>query len=159
MRKTTALIHLLKERELMLALAESVTCGLAAHQLTTAKGASEVFRGGVICYQENVKKELLQVSSRLIDRYTAESQQVTDALAKNLPHIIEADVYAALTGLASPGGSEHKDKPVGTVFFSVLYKKKLHHERALFRGSPLLIKKKACDHLYALLISIIEKQR
>ncbi len=44
--------------------------------------------------------------------------QVTTALAKNLPKLIKADIHVAITGLASAGGTETKDKPVGTIFFA-----------------------------------------
>jgi nicotinamide-nucleotide amidase len=76
-------------------------------------------------------------------------------LVFGLSKLIKADIYAALTGLASEGGSETKNKPVGTVFFCILYKKKLFRSRKLFRGSPLEIKKKACLELYDLVGSRI----
>src|SRR4051794_28794817 len=114
--KAHAFIKQLQEKNLILALAESVTCGLAAHKLSTAPGTSDVLAGSIVCYTPEVKRDLLGVSQKLIDRYTCESMEVTEALAKNLGKLIDADIYAALTGLASPGGSETKDKPVGTIF-------------------------------------------
>ena len=140
------------EKKLTIALAESVTCGLAAHQLNIVKGTSEIFMGSIICYNEKVKTDLLNINPSMIKKYTAESRQVTDALAKNLPRFIEADVYAAITGLSAPGGSETEDKPVGTIFFSIFYRGKLTRERKVFRGSPLEIKKKACKELFKILI-------
>jgi nicotinamide-nucleotide amidase len=143
-----ALIKHLKKNELTLALAESVTCGLAAHKLSTCPGTSEVFRGSLVCYSPEVKQHTLGISKKMIDEYTAESQEVTDALAKKLSKLIKADIYAALTGLASAGGTETKEKPVGTVFFSIYYKKKIYKKRRLFRGTPLEIREKACLALY-----------
>jgi nicotinamide-nucleotide amidase len=157
-RKVNALTKMLKENNLTIAFAESMTCGLASHQLTTVKGASEILRGGIICYQEKVKCELLSVSSQLIKKFSAESKQVTDVLAKNLSGIFEADVYAAITGLAAPGGSESKSKPVGTVFFSVVFRKKLYHEKKRFHGTPLEIKKKACEGLYGFIVTILKRE-
>jgi PncC family amidohydrolase len=154
-RKTTQIVQKLQDEGLTLALAESITCGLAAHQLTMVRGTTEVLRGAVVCYHPDVKNEVLGVSQSLIRKHTAESQQVTDALAKNLHRVIKADIYAAITGLAAPGGSETKDKPVGTVFFSVLYGKRMHRERRLFRGTPLEIKRKSCAALYDLLLRVL----
>lgn len=73
---------------------------------------------------------------------------MTNALAKKLRKLIKADICAAITGLAAPGGSETKDKPVGTVFFSVLYKGKLYKQKKKLKGTPVQIKKKACRKLY-----------
>lgn len=148
-------VKTLKDKQLTLALAESVTCGLASHKLSTCKGTSDVLVGSVICYTPGVKLNLLKVSKQLIETYTCESPQVTEALAKKLPALIKADIHAAITGLASPGGTETKAKPVGTVFLSVNYKGRVFNERMLFRGSPLTIRKKACDALYKFILSKI----
>jgi len=151
------LINLLIEKKLKLALAESVTCGLASHQLNIVKGTSDVFMGSIVCYNEKTKEGLLNIKPSLIKKFTAESQQVTDALARSLPRLIFADIYAAITGLCSPGGSETKVKPVGTIFFSIFYRGQLKNGRKMFRGSPLEIKKKACKALYQQIIEVVNK--
>lgn len=112
----------MKDEHLTVALAESITCGLASHQLNTVKGTSEIFMGSVVCYNEDVKTGLLKVSPTLLKKYTAESQEVTDQIVKSLKKIIVADIYAAVTGLATTGASETASKPVGTVFFIVFPK-------------------------------------
>jgi nicotinamide-nucleotide amidase len=154
-KKINTFINRLKEKELTLALAESMTCGLAAHKLSTTPGTAEVLKGSVVCYTPEVKTGLLDVPEKMIEKYTSESMEVTEALARNLSRVIKADIYAAITGLASPGGSETKDKPVGTVFFCIRYRKKLFKEKKLFRGTPLEIRKKACDALYDLILKKI----
>jgi nicotinamide-nucleotide amidase len=150
------LVKTLMEKKLTVALAESITCGLAAHQLNIVKGTSQVLKGSIVCYNENVKTDLLKVSPTLIKKYTAESQQVTDELAKKLHNLIEADIYAAVTGLAAAGGSETKEKPVGTVFLSILYKKRMMREEKQFKGSPLEIKKQACKALYQMMLDAVD---
>ena len=158
-RPVNKLIHQFNERGLTLALAESATCGLATHQLSTVRGTSNVLMGSVICYNESVKSSLLSISPALIKRHTAESREVTDALVKNLKRLFKVNVYAAITGLASPGGSESKDKPVGTIFYAVLYKQQLHSTRMRFLGSPMEVKKKACDHLYKYLLDVTSMKK
>ncbi|HTF05953.1 MAG TPA: CinA family protein [Bacteroidia bacterium] len=155
MRANTRLIQLLREQKLTLAFAESVTCGLAAHQLAAVRGTSDVLRGSIVCYHEDVKTCLLNVPRSIIQKYTAESQQTTDAVAKKLKKLIDADVHAAITGLASPGGSETREKPVGTIFYAVVYKNKIHRLRKRFYGSPLDIRKKACEELYRFIVRIV----
>ena len=156
-RITHQLIKLLIEKKLSIAFAESMSCGLLTHQLNTVKGTSEVLKGSIVCYNEEVKTGLLRVSDKLIKKHSAESQVVTDALAKNLRRLIKADIHASVTGLAAPGGSETKSKPVGTVFFSLIYKNKVHKMRKQFRGSPLQIKKSTCKEFYIFIYNTLKK--
>lgn len=156
MEKRVALfIRTLKEKELKLALAESVTCGLAAHLLSGLPGTSDVLAGSIVCYTPEVKNKLLGIPETMMERYTCESMEVTEALVKKLPKLIHADVYAAITGLASKGGSETKEKPVGTVFLVLGYKGKLYRQKKVFRGTPLTIRKKACYELYRMILERI----
>src|ERR1044071_9741416 len=111
-RSNVRIVKFCKEHNLTLAFAESMTCGLAAHQLSQVKGTSDAFKGSLVCYNGDVKSNLLKISKKLIEKHTAESQRVTDEMAKKLKEIFLADVYAAITGLATPGGSETKRKPV-----------------------------------------------
>lgn len=142
------LIHTLGEKKLTLSLAESMTAGLATYHLSSVKGTCNVLQGSIICYDPNVKEDILELDQELIKVHSAESQEVTDELARQLSKKIKADVHAAITGLANEGGSEGPDKPVGTVFFSVLWKDKLNQQRNHFVGSPSEIKEKACSALY-----------
>lgn len=148
-------IRTLKEKQLKLALAESITCGLAAHLLAGVPGTSEVLAGSIVCYSPEVKTGLMGIGESMIRRYSCESMEVTEALAKKLPKLIRADVYAAITGLASGGGSETADKPVGSVFLVVCYKRRIFRQEKVFRGSPLTIRKKACYELYRMILERI----
>jgi PncC family amidohydrolase len=143
-----ALIKTLKSKGMTLALAESMTCGMAANKLSFVPGISDVLTGSIVCYTPKVKMSTLRIPKKLIETYSCESSEVTEALAKHLSRLIKADVYAAITGLASAGGSETKEKPVGTVFFSVKNGRSIHNHRQRFYGTPLTIHKKACSVLY-----------
>src|SRR5436190_13810781 len=103
-RYVQQLANFLKEHELTIAFAESMTCGLLSHKLGSVSGASDILMGSIVCYNEKVKNHSLKIKKSLIDKYTAESQQVTDAMASNLRKIITADIHAAITGLATSGG-------------------------------------------------------
>jgi competence/damage-inducible protein CinA C-terminal domain len=155
-RTVNRLLNFFEEKGLTISLAESVTCGLAAHQLNIAKGTSEVLMGSIVCYNEKVKTGLLGIKPGLIKKHSAESLMVTNEMAKSLSKLFKSDVYAAVTGLASPGASEDNNKPVGTIFFSVKYNSKIWSLKKKFNGSPLEIKRKACEQLYAFLYSKIK---
>ena len=155
-QRTSELIRHLMSRNLKIAFAESVTCGYLTHQLSTAKGTSDVLEGSVICYNEEVKKSLLGISPAMLKKHTAESQRVTDEMARKLSRLIKADIYVAVTGLATDGGSETKTKPVGTVFITVFVRKKLFRLRKRYYGKPLDIKKKATADTFYLLLKILK---
>jgi nicotinamide-nucleotide amidase len=155
-RRVNSFVKRLKEKGLTLALAESVTCGMVTHKLGNCVGTSEVLTGSIVCYTPEVKKSVLNISQAMIEKYTCESREVTEALAKKLPGLIRADIHAAITGLAAEGGSETPDKPVGTVFFCIRYQNKQHNFRKVFKGSPLTIREKASLELYKLILQTIE---
>ena len=154
-RKANILIKKMKEKGLTLALAESITCGLTAMKLSSCIGVSDVLTASVVCYTPEAKMELLKIDGAIIEKCTCESQEVTDQMAEHLAKLIKADVYAAITGLASPDGSETKEKPVGTVFYAVRFNNKTHGFRATFRGTPLEIKTKAAVKMYDYVLEVI----
>nr|WP_294860611.1 nicotinamide-nucleotide amidohydrolase family protein [uncultured Fluviicola sp.] len=152
------LIQLMREEGLTLVLAESMTCGLAAMKLSSCIGVSDVLLASIVCYTPKAKIQLLQVKLATIKRHTCESRQVTRQMTGNLAKMLKADIYAAITGLASEDGSETKDKPVGTVFYSIRYNAKIHDFRKVFRGSPLEIKTKAALWLYKLILKLVRNE-
>ncbi|MFN0089905.1 MAG: nicotinamide-nucleotide amidohydrolase family protein [Acidimicrobiales bacterium] len=105
-------VRLLHERRLSLAAAESVTGGLVTARLTTVRHSSEVFRGGVIAYQPQVKYDLLGVAHGPV--VTAEAA-VT--MAEGVAKLLGADVGLATTGVAGPDPLEGIEP--GTVFVAV----------------------------------------
>src|SRR5438477_9168700 len=129
MKPVTTLVKLMQQKGLTISLAESVTCGMASHQLNVVKGTSNVFIGSIVCYDESVKVNLLKVKPGMLKKYTAESQEVTDTLAKNLSRYFKTELYASITGLATANGSVSSGKPVGTIFFSCIYKEKLFRQK------------------------------
>lgn len=101
------------QHKLTLALAESCTCGLAAAQLASAEGVSDVLLGSVVTYHAQAKQKLLGV--RRATLYSAECQQTTNEMALGLrTHLPQADVCGTVTGLCGPGASATPEKPVGT---------------------------------------------
>jgi nicotinamide-nucleotide amidase len=104
-----------RDRGLSLAAAESCTGGLVASRLTAIAGASDVFRGGIVAYANEVKSAELGVPEELLARYGAVSAEVAAAMAGGMRARLEADVAVAVTGVAGPGGGT-PEKPVGLVY-------------------------------------------
>ena len=95
--------------------AESLTGGGIGAALTAVPGSSEVYKGGVICYTNWVKENVLGVPGEVLARFGAVSSQTAGYLASGVRELLKADVAVAVTGLAGPGGDEF-GHPVGTVF-------------------------------------------
>jgi len=153
--KANDLVQRMKKEDLKLALAESITCGFAAAKLSSCVGVSDVLTASIVCYTPQAKMQVLNVKKTTIKRFTCESIEVTRQMAHHLPKLIDADVYAAVTGLASSNGEETAEKPVGTVFFSIYHKNKNHDFQKVFKGTPLQIKTKAAMELYHLILKVI----
>ncbi|MFN8089003.1 MAG: competence/damage-inducible protein A [Mycobacterium sp.] len=102
-----------------MATAESCTAGLLAARLTDQPGASAYLMGGVVSYANEAKINVLGVQANLIEEHGAVSREVAEAMAAGALRRFDADTAIAITGVAGPGGGT-KDKPVGTVWFSVM---------------------------------------
>lgn len=101
-----------------LAVAESCTGGFLAHQITNVPGASEVFLGGVVSYDNAVKISALGVSPESLTEHGAVSEPVAAQMAEGVRCRTGSDYALATTGVAGPGGGTPQ-KPVGTVFIAL----------------------------------------
>ncbi len=102
----------------LIGLAESCTGGLMAARLTERPGSSDYVAGGVVAYSNAAKTELLGVPAELIEQHGAVSPEVAQAMAGGARGRFGADVGAAITGIAGPGGGTDA-KPVGYVCLCV----------------------------------------
>jgi nicotinamide-nucleotide amidase len=117
-REAAGLIDLCRDRKLMIATAESCTGGLLAAYLTSIAGASDVLERGFVTYSNAAKTDMLSVEAGVIEAVGAVSQQVALAMAAGALLHSKADLSAAITGVAGPGGGSD-EKPVGLVHFAV----------------------------------------
>lgn len=106
---------LLKQRGLILSVAESCTGGLIGGRITSIAGSSEYFERGAVVYSDLAKTDMLGVPKKLIERHGAVSGEVAAAMALGIRKAAHSDLGLAVTGLAGPGGGSEK-KPVGLVF-------------------------------------------
>ncbi|MER6037539.1 CinA family protein [Streptomyces sp. NPDC001835] len=113
----TELVRLLTVRGESLAVAESLTGGLVAAEITAVPGASNVFRGSVTAYATEVKRRLLGVDATLLAERGAVDPQVAAEMAAGVRRALGADWGLATTGVAGPDPQD--GQPVGTVFVAV----------------------------------------
>lgn len=111
---------LLKEaraKGIRVVVAESCTGGLLAGEITRPAGASDVFDRGFVTYSNDAKTELLGVAAGTLAAHGAVSEPVAAEMAQGALARSHADIAVSVTGIAGPGGSEHK--PEGRVCFGV----------------------------------------
>jgi nicotinamide-nucleotide amidase len=114
---TQQLAQTLLAKGFKIALAESCTGGLLAAQLTSLAGSSDWFERGFITYSNQAKEESIGVPKEVIERYGAVSEEVARAMAEGVLNHSPAQISAAITGIAGPGGGS-ANKPVGMVCFA-----------------------------------------
>ena len=119
---------LLIQNNLTVSTAESCTSGLLASRLTDIPGSSQYFKGGSVCYSNELKINDIGVDKDLIERYGAVSEEVAESLAKNIAQKNNTDIGIGITGIAGPDGGTEK-KPVGLVFVGIFYKNNLYIKR------------------------------
>ena len=115
--RTEDLIAAAREAGLRIAVAESCTGGLLAAELTRVPGASDVFDRGYVTYSNGSKTDLLGVAEDALAKHGAVSEEVARQMARGALARSDAGVAIAITGIAGPGGSEHK--PEGRVCFGI----------------------------------------
>ncbi|SMF76009.1 CinA family protein [Streptomyces sp. Amel2xC10] len=113
----TDVVRLLTVNGGTLAVAESLTGGLVAAEITSVPGASKVFRGSVTAYATALKHELLGVDADLLAARGAVDPQVAAQMAAGVRKALGADWGIATTGVAGPDAQD--GQPVGTVFVAV----------------------------------------
>jgi len=116
---------LLIKNNLTVSTAESCTSGLLASRLTDVPGSSQYFKGGSVCYSNELKINDIGIDKDLIERHGAVSEEVAKSLAKNIAQKNNTDLGIGITGIAGPDGGTEK-KPVGLVFVGIFYKNNLY---------------------------------
>ena len=144
--------HALKDHNLTIAFAESVTAGKVISEFALIPNCGSVLKGSVVCYDVSVKQTLLGVPAEMIEQYSPESAEVTEQLAIGLREQIPADVIVAVTGLAAPGGSETEEKPVGTMFVHGFFKDKPWKLHLFYNDEPEQVILKTIDAIAGFLL-------
>ncbi len=109
--------ELLKAKKMTISSAESLTGGGFANELTNFAGSSSVFKGSIVCYDTEVKRNVLKVPDEVIKTQGVVSQECAEYLAENVRQLLNTDIGISFTGVAGPDKQE--GKPVGTVFVGI----------------------------------------
>lgn len=129
-QSVAGLLTACRARGLKIATAESCTGGMVGAWLTEISGSSDVYERGFITYSNAAKEELLGVGAETLVAHGAVSEQVAAEMAAGALRQSRADLAVSITGIAGPGGSEHK--PEGRVCFGVATQNEITTETVEF---------------------------
>jgi nicotinamide-nucleotide amidase len=144
----------LRDRSARLVVAESCTGGLLSGRITAVPGASTVFIGGVVAYDNVVKSGMLDVAPELLERHGAVSEQVVRAMVEGVQRQFAVDAALAITGIAGPTGGT-ADKPVGTVWLAARLGTETRALKRMFPGDRGEIRARAAQAALDLLRRLI----
>lgn len=149
--------QLFEGSELWLAVTESSTGGLLGHLITNVPGSSTYFKGGVIAYANEVKADVLGVSSQTLDTFGAVSKETVIEMARGVRRILESDIGVAISGIAGPDGGTD-EKPVGTTVIGMSALEKETTKKFVFKGERMDIKTQAAQAAMQLVVDFLEEQ-
>jgi nicotinamide-nucleotide amidase len=102
------LARILTERNETLSIAESCTGGHLAAKLTALKGASSIFKGGMVPYSIESKINVLGVPEELIEQHSAVSQEVVESMAFKCRSLYKTDYAIAISGYLEKGDHDNE---------------------------------------------------
>jgi nicotinamide-nucleotide amidase len=148
---------LLLEKQKTIAAAESLTGGMFSEQITALEGASQLLKGSIVCYTNEMKAQILNVSKQTLDEYGAVSEQCAKEMADQIRKLSNSDIGISFTGVAGP--QPHEGQPVGTVFIGISLKDKetllyRFHFAGTRKGIRVRSVKYGCHYLVKLLSEI-----
>lgn len=158
MTRETAIVILnaARAQNLRLTTAESCTGGMVAAALTDIAGSSDAFECGYVTYSNSAKMRLLGVLEATLDAFGAVSEQVAREMADGARADSGADIAVSITGIAGPGGSEHK--PEGRVCFGLAHAGQQTRTETVEFGAlgRDRVRQEACKHALGMLRRSVE---
>lgn len=144
-------IDQLRLKKATLAVAESLTGGLIGHTLSNISGSSDVFLGGIIAYDNEIKERVLNVARKTLSEKGAVSEETAIQMAENVRNLYQSDYSIAVTGVAGPNSIE--DKPIGLVYLAISGKNQSTEVHRLYlTGSREEIKQATVEQVLLLLL-------
>ena len=150
------LLEYARKRGIMVACAESCTGGMVATAITDWAGSSAIFDRGFVTYTNAAKIALLNVKPVTLEAYGAVSEEVAAEMVRGALANSDATIAVSITGIAGPGGSEHK--PEGRVCFGAATANDCQTETVEFGAlGRAKVRVAARNHALQLLINTCER--
>ena len=146
-----SLIQYLSVRKRTVTFAESCTGGLIVSRLTSRAGASDILLGSFVTYSNDIKSGWLGVSHETLSRHGAVSARCVEEMATGALRASGSDIAIAVSGIAGPGGAT-QDKPVGTVYISLMDERGTVTRRLQLEGDRIAIQELTVLYAFKMLI-------
>ncbi len=154
-KSANAVIEHLKSLNLKIAVAESCSGGLLSHAFTSVSGASAVFMGGIVCYNEEVKREILKVNATTLKVFGVYSEECVKEMLLGVFLNFKADLALAISGVAGPNGGS-KANPVGTIYIGAQrLGSQAFIDRCFFKGDRESVQNKSVEHALNMLARML----
>lgn len=144
--------------EKTLAVAESCTGGLLSDSFTNIPGASKIFAGGVVCYNNDAKIQMLDVPESILHQHGAVSAECAVAMVTGAAERFSSDYALSITGFAGPGGGT-PENPVGTIYLGFFSQVGIWSGKLVFTGGRETIKQRAVNAALDWMRRTIQKYR
>lgn len=150
------IIDILKSQNKTISFAESCTGGLLSEYITNVSGASEVFMGSVVSYDNSVKHNVLNVPDDILMNYGAVSEECAAFMASGVKKLMKTNYAVSITGIAGPnGGSE--EKPVGLVYIGVAKEEEIKVYKNIFNGDRQQVRTKSAKKAMLYLLNLLKE--
>ncbi len=149
------IVEFLIEKNLSIAVSESVTGGLLSKTITDFGGSSKIFLGGIVSYSVFAKTHILKVPQELIEKFGTVHPEIAKNMAINTLLLFNSDIAISTTGIAGPDSIE--GKPVGLAYVGFAFKNDKNYVFEVnFTGNRDIIRNRIVDftlnQLYKLLV-------
>lgn len=148
------IIEKLKEKNLTISTAESLTAGKIASNICSVSGASNFYKGGVVAYTKEIKCSLLGLKMSDIEKYGVYSKETVLSMAKSIKDKTKSDIAIATSGVAGPKDDE--GVACGTVYFCFIVLDKIITECIRFNGTRNEVREDASEYAIHKVIEILE---
>jgi nicotinamide-nucleotide amidase len=149
-----AILQAARARGILIATAESCTGGMVSAALTDVAGSSAMFDRGFVTYTNAAKMQVLGVRAATLEAHGAVSEQVAAEMAQGALAHSAATLAVAITGIAGPGGSEHK--PEGRVCFAIATPDRCTTQTVEFGAlGRAQVRQAALDHALGILLAAL----
>lgn len=135
------LVQLLKSKNLTICSVESFTTGLFANKIGSISGVSKCYKGSLICYQNDIKINVLGVDENLVKKYGVVSKEVVEEMVKKGSVLFNSDLCIGFSGNAGPTVMENK--PIGLIYMAIYFKGYTEVFEKYYKGNREEIKNQA----------------
>lgn len=135
------LAEILLKNNISISSVESFTVGLFANTIGSVPGISKVYKGSLVSYATEIKRDVLKIDTSIIDTYGVVSSEVARLMAINGQKMFDSELCISFTGNAGPSAME--GKPVGLIFIGIAYKDQVYTFEYRLAGSRQNIKDQA----------------